>query len=133
MLNIFQFLENTKGKRIPLKFKLLNNLPLSKDESTLDYDTGCTFFRRSEISVLPNNLTVKCFLSLAYTKIKKLPRNLTVEEWLDISNTKISYLPKNLIVLDDLFCENTPLADKIMKDYSLLEKYSKQVKGKIIY
>jgi hypothetical protein len=36
--NIFKFLEDEGGHRTPLKFKLLNNEPLTKEELIVDND-----------------------------------------------------------------------------------------------
>jgi len=110
MNNIFQFIQDKKGKPIPLKYKLLNNIPLTKNDVTYDGN-----------------------LSLYNSNITYLPDNLTINGNLELSLSKIKYLPDNLYVGGNLFCKHTPLANNIKNDTSLLNKYSKQVKGKIFY
>jgi len=130
MYNIFKYLENKKGKQIPLKYKLINNLPLNENELT---HNGNLYLFYSKIITLPNNLTVNRSLYLNNNKIITLPNNLTVNRHLDISITEISELPDDLIVKGFLFCYDTPLAERIKNDSSLLTKYSKQIKGEIEY
>lgn len=130
MLNIFQFLQDNKGKKVPLLYKLLNNLPLTKDDLFIDGDLNLMY---SEITYLPDNLTVNGRLILYQTKIKSLPNNLRVKTWLNIENTDISVLPDDLYVGNDLYCLNSLLIQTIKKDLSLLTKYKEQVKGDIIY
>jgi len=110
MKNIFQYLQNKKGKPIPFEFKLLNNIPLKNDE-----------------------LIYNDHIYLNFTKITSLPDNLKVNGHLYLFRTKITSLPDNLKVNGSIWCSYTPLADNIKKDISLLKKYSKQVKGRIIY
>ena len=130
MLNIFQYLEKTKGKPIPFLFKLLNNLPLTEDE--LIYNGNLVSWFSDTIS-LPDNLTVNGHLDLYLSNIKSLPKNLIINSNLNINSTKISELPDDLIVAGNLWCIDTPLAKRIKKDKLLLSKYKKQVKGKIYY
>lgn len=127
--NIFQYLQDKKGKNIPTKVKLLCGLPLNKHELKLDIDSDCLFLRRTNLFVLPDNLEIFGNFSLAHTKLKKLPKNLIVHGYLDISYTSIRSLPKCLIVHDDLFCEGTPLANKINFDF--IQKHSRNIAGKI--
>ena len=110
MLNIFQYLQDNKGKSIPFLFKIINNLPLKESELIIDAN-----------------------IDLWHSKISYLPDKLTVLSHLDIGFTNISELPDNLYVGGDLWCGYTPLAHKIKNDESLLTKYQKQVKGTIIY
>lgn len=128
--NIFQYLQDTKGKPIPFKYKLLNNLPLN--ESDLSFN-GELSLGGSKITHLPDNLTINGFFGLSETKISLLPNNLTVKGNLNINLTQISELPDNLIVNGWLCCFKTPLAENIKNDKSLLEKYKKQIKGEILY
>jgi len=48
-------------------------------------------------------------LNLSNTQITSLPDNLTVEGWLDLSNTQITSLPDNLTVGGDLYLRNTQI------------------------
>ena len=52
----------------------------------------------TQITALPNNLTVGGSLDLSYTQITALPDNLTVGGSLDLSYTQITALPNNLTV-----------------------------------
>lgn len=151
MNNIFQFLENKKGKKILLEIKLLNKIPLSKEDLVYNDDLELTF---SNITYLPDNLVVNGYLILLANEIiKKLPNNLTINGDLNLYGSiiekipkklkvygdlnlfgcEISLLPDDLYVNGDLDIRYTPLADKIKNDVSLLKKYKQQVKGKICY
>ena len=130
MINIFQYLYDTKGKKIPFKYKLLNNIPFTQDDLLYDGDLD---LRRSKITYLPYYLIVNGNLELYDSGITSLPKMLTVMFYLDIRFTDISELPDDLIVKGSLYCGYTPLAERIKKDPSLLEKYKQQVKGRIHY
>jgi len=129
MNNIFQYLYDKKGKQIPFEFKLLNNLPLNNSDL---YVNGDLYLYYSNITSLPDNLTVNGSLDLFQSKINSLPNNLTVNGDLTISNTKISELPDDLTVLGDFYCHRSPLATNIKNDITLLNKYSKEITGKLI-
>ena len=128
--NIFQVLESEKGKPMPLKYKLINNSPLTDNE--LIYNHNLNLYGTS-LKTLPDNFTVNGYLVLAYSKIKQLPNNLIVCGNLSIDHTKINELPEDLLIKGDLYCWITPMANKMKNDPSLFEKYSKQVKGEIYY
>ena len=61
------------------------------------------------ITTLPDNLTVGGWLDLSNTPITSLPDNLTVGRWLDLRNTQIISLPDNLTVGGNLYLSNTPI------------------------
>ena len=131
MLNLFQYLEDTKGKKVPFEYKVLHNIPLTEDELTVN---GNLDFFDAYITCLPDNLTVNGFLDLNYNPhFSCLPNNLYVKGDLYIINTNISELPNNLIVDGYLHCRNTPLEQNIQNDLSLFIKYQKQVKGGVIH
>ena len=68
VLNLFKFIASKRPKyTIPLRIKLINNLPLTKEDLTVDGN-----------------------LNLFGTQIKSLPDNLTVNGYLDLSRTPIS-------------------------------------------
>ena len=52
----------------------------------------------SNITELPDNLTINGSLNLYGVKITKLPNHLIVNEFMDLRNTRITELPDNLIV-----------------------------------
>ena len=128
-INIFLYLQDKKIKKIPLEYKLLNNIPLTQEDLFVN---GDLLLFRTNLTSLPNNLTVNGHLDLLSSKIEKLPNNLIVNRHLNIQLTYITELPDDLCVSGSLFCYNTPLANNIRNDESLLNKYSKQVKGRII-
>jgi len=130
MTNIFKYLKKKKNKPFPFEYKLLNNLPLTKEELTVNGNLVLSF---SKIKSLPNDLIVYGYLNLYRSNITSLPNNLIVNGDLDLDCTKITSLPNDLSVDGDLYCYYTPLANIIKKDISLLKKYSKQVKGNIYY
>ena len=72
----------------------------------LFYD-GNMWLGGSEITQLPDNLTIDGFLDLSGTDITVLPNNLTVGEYLELCNTCIKSLPDNLIVGGSLYLNNT--------------------------
>jgi len=112
--NLFKFLEDKKGKKIPLKFKLLH-APETIEKEDLNVE-GDLDLRDTEITSLPDNLTVEGYLGLYGTQISSLPDNLTVGGSLYLSFTKISSIPKNLHVELRIYFKNTPLADKYSKE-----------------
>ena len=71
--------------------------------SNLDID-------ESRYEILPDlSIKVNGNLDLSNTQITSLPDNLTVEGWLDLSNTQITSLPDNLTIGGDLYLRNTPI------------------------
>ena len=63
----------------------------------------------TQITSLPDNLTVGGSLNLSGTQITSLPDNLTVGGYLDLSGTQITSLPDNLTVGGSLNLENTQI------------------------
>jgi hypothetical protein len=72
---------------------------------------GDLTYAESDIKDIPNNLKyVGGYFGLSYTQITSLPDGLTVEESLDLSNTPIKKLPKGLKVGGDLFIDYTQIS-----------------------
>ena len=92
--NLFKFLEDKKGKKIPFKLKLIH----------------------APETIEKEDLNVEGTLDLRDTEITSLPDNLTVGGSLDLSFTQISSIPKNLQVELRIYLKNTPLADKYSKE-----------------
>ena len=67
-------------------------------EQMMREDGGNLYLSYTQITSLPDNLTVGGGLDLSNTKITSLPDNLTVGGILYLSNTKITSLPDNLAV-----------------------------------
>ena len=88
------------------KFKEETGYTLTIKNGELFYD-GNMWLGGSEITQLPDNLTIDGFLYLSGTDITVLPNNLTVGEYLELCNTYIKSLPDNLIVGGSLYLNNT--------------------------
>ena len=70
---------------------------------------GSLDLSNTQITALPENLTVGGWLDLSNTQITALPENLTVGGNLDLPNTPITALPENLTVGGSLDLRNTPI------------------------
>ena len=125
---IFDFLEKKEQQNSPLKWKLINNIPLTEEElnvkGNLDlYDT--------ELTSLPKGLKVGGSLYLSDTKITSLPEGLKVGGSLYLSHSKIESLPKGLKVGGNLYIRNSEL--KKYTDDELREMIQPGfIKGKIL-
>ena len=110
---VFEFIKEKRGYDYPVIYKLLNGLPLSEDELTIDGDLDLT---NTNITSLPDNLKVGGDLVLENSKITSFPDNLYVGEFLDIRNTKINTIPDNLYVGGYLYLNYTPLSKRYSKE-----------------
>ena len=90
------------------KFKEETGYTLTIKNGELFYDDDM-WLGGSEITQLPDNLTVNGNLDLSGTDITVLPNNLTVGGCLELCNTPIKSLPDNLIVGGSLFLNNTDI------------------------
>ena len=121
LINIFKFLENEGEHRTPLKFKLLNNEPLTKEELKFEGDLD---LRRSNITSLPEGLKVDGYLNLSFCpNLTSLPKGLVVGEKLSLMYSKIESLPEGLKVGDYLNlsdCKKLTSLPKGLKVGSLL-------------
>ena len=70
---------------------------------------GWINLRGTQITALPDNLTVGSSLYLRGTQITALPDNLTVGGWIDLSGTQITALPDNLTVGGSLDLRGTQI------------------------
>ena len=102
---IFDFLEDKGERRTPLKFKLLNNVPLTEEDLNIEGILDLSF---SSIKSLPEGLKVGGTLSLEYSTIQTLPEGLKVGGTLDLEHSRITNLPKGLEV-GELYIKNTQL------------------------
>ena len=90
------------GKRVLIK-KWFDDLGISSnayvinDDFSIDYNSWLNL-ENTNITKLPNNLTVNGWLDLRNTNITELPDNLTIHHSLFLDNTKITKLPDNLKV-----------------------------------
>jgi len=108
MNNIFNYLEKKKGKPIPFLYKLLYNLLLN--ENDLIHNGNLNLFG-TNITSLPDNLTINGDLNLYGTNISELPNNLTVNGWLYLTHTKITSLPNNLTINGWLYLTHTNISE----------------------
>ena len=93
---IFDFLEDKGEHRTPLKFKLLNNVPLIEEDLNIEGILDLSF---SSIKSLPEGLKVGGNLMLGFSKIESLPEGLKVDGYLNLSDCKkLTSLPKGLKV-----------------------------------
>ena len=126
---IFDFLEEKEEHKVPFRWKLINNEPLTDDELNVE---GSLNLNYSKITQLPKGLKVNGGLYLENTNIKSLPEDLRVEFSLFLSYTKIESLPKGLKVFGALRIWNTPIAKKY-GDEEIREMIKPGfIKGKVI-
>ena len=124
---IFEFLEEKGEHRTPLKFKLLNNVPLTEEDLNIEGILDLSF---SSIKSLPEGLKVGGTLSLEYSTIQTLPEGLKVGGTLDLEHSRITNLPKGLEVGEHLYIKNTQLIKYTDKELREMIKPG-FVKGKI--
>ena len=126
---IFELIEKKEGHRIPLKWKLINNIPLIEGDLNVK---GSLDLDNTKITSLPEGLKVGGDLNLFDTKITSLPEGLEVPGFLNLSSCKkLTSLPKGLKVGGDLYIYGTPLTKY---SYEELREMIKPgfIKGKII-
>ena len=116
-----------QGKEVT---KVIGTLNLKRTQITALPDNltvhGTLYLNDTPITALPDNLTVHEDLYLRRTPITALPDNLTVHGDLGLSGTKITSLPDNLTVGGNLYLRRTQYLDKNNLPSSLV------VKGNII-
>jgi hypothetical protein len=99
--NIFEFLEEKEKKIAPLKWKIVNNEPLTEEELNVK---GNLNLSDTSITSLPEGLVVDGDLNLSRTEIESLPNDLIVEGELWLRRCKnLKSLPKGLKVYQDLY------------------------------
>ena len=127
---IFRFLEDKEQRKKPLKFKLLDNEQLTKEELNVK---GSLYLGGTNITQLPEGLEVAYSLGLELcVNLHSLPKGLKVGDWLGLEGSKVSSLPEGLEVGLLLFIKNTPLAEK-HTDEEIREMIKPGfIKGKII-
>lgn len=85
-INLFKYLEKEKGRQIPLKVKLIHDLPLTPEDLNINGDL-LIMGRNNNITSLPQGLHVKGDLSVYNSNISSLPPDLKVEGnlWIRLS------------------------------------------------
>ena len=91
---------------------------------------GNLYLRGTQITSLPENLTVGGWLDLSGTQITSLPENLTVGGSLDLSGTQITSLPENLTVGGNLYLSGTQISNRY--SYNKLQN-GDYVSGRYLY
>ena len=84
-------------------------LTLDCAKDLMDKMDGSLDLRGTQITALPDNLTVGGWLDLSGTQITALPDNMTVGGWLDLRGTQITALPDNLTVGGSLYLSGTQI------------------------
>ena len=98
--NIFEFIKKNNNKNKPLRWKLINNEPLTDDELNIEGNLNLT---DSKITQLPKGLKVGDNLNLLGSIITSLPEGLEVGATLDLSYSDIRTLPEGLEIGDSLW------------------------------
>ena len=102
---VFDFLEEKEGQKIPFLWKLLNNIPLTKEDLIVKGDLN---LEDSEIKSLPQGLTIEGDLFLYHSRVE-LPKGLKVNGNLSLIGPNVTSLPKGLEVLGWLSITDTEL------------------------
>ena len=124
---IFDFLKEKEGHKIPFLWKLLNNIPLTKEDLIVKGDLN---LEDSEITSLPEGLTIEGDFFFYHSPVE-LPKGLKVGNHLSLIGPSITSLPKGLEVLGWLFITDTGLG--IYSDEELREMIKPGfIKGEII-
>jgi len=126
---IFDFLEEKGEHRAPVKWKLINNIPLTEEDLNVKGDLDLKYL---DIKSLPEGLKIKGNLNLHSTNIEFLPEGLKVGGDLNLFRCqKLKSLPKGLEVGDFLYIRYTELEQYL--DNELREMIKPGfIKGEII-
>ena len=117
---IFDFLEGKGEHKVPFRWKLINNEPLTKEELIVDDYLDLSY---TNITSLPEGFEVKGFLDLESTSITSLPEGLKVGGFLNLRFcTELTSLPKGLEVVGELYVENTELKKYTDKELTEMVK-----------
>jgi hypothetical protein len=86
---------------VALIHQFFDKLEISRSQYEIDDDLNIFFrgdldLRRTQITHLPDRLSVRGFLDLAGVLIANLPSGLSVGGWLDLNYTRITHLPDDL-------------------------------------
>jgi len=107
--------------------KIINNIPLSKDELNMN----SLMLAGENIKSLPNGLNIDGLLSLSNNpNLKSLPNDIRLKGNLWLAKTGIENLPKNLEI-NDIDLRDTPLAKRYNNDPEEIRKEYPNIKGKI--
>ena len=94
---IFEFLEDNEEHNAPFRWKILNNIPLTKED--LNVKGNLDLYEYKSLTSLPKGLKVGSNLDVSHTpKLKSLPSDLDVKGNIYMGGTKITSLPEGLKV-----------------------------------
>ena len=96
---IFEFLEEKGEHRAPVKWKLINNIPLREEDLNVKGDLDLS---EVEVTSLPEGLKVGGYLNLEGLQIASLPKGLKVGDLLILNLSKVTSLPNDLEVKGNL-------------------------------
>ena len=88
---------------------MVNKLSLEKAKEMMEQTGGWLDLSGTQITALPEGLTVGGWLDLSNTPITALPEGLTVGGWLDLSGTQIKALPEGLTIGGSLDLSGTQI------------------------
>ena len=145
---IFDFLEEKGEHRAPFLWKLLNNIPLTKEELDIEGDLdlsevevtslpeglkvgGDLNLEGLQMASLPKGLKVGGLLILNLSEVTSLPNDLEVKSNLGLIGTNMATLPKGLEVGGDLYIINAKLLRYTNNELKEMVKPG-FIKGKII-
>ena len=80
-------------------------LTIEKANEIMERNNGNLYLRGTQITSLPENLTVGGWLDLRGTQITSLPENLTVGGSLDLRGTQITSLPESLRIGREIYSD----------------------------
>ena len=107
-------------------------LTLEECKKMMEENVGSLYLHGTQITALPDNLTVGGYLDLSGTQITALPDNLTVGGSLDLRETQITALPSSLCIGGCLYIDETKIPN-IQKNRVKKLKDRDYVPGKYIY
>jgi hypothetical protein len=96
---IFNFLEEKGEHNAPVKWKLINNIPLTEEDLNIEGDLDLS---EVEVTSLPEGLKVGGYLNLEGLQIASLPKGLKVGDLLILNLSKVTSLPNDLEVKGNL-------------------------------
>jgi hypothetical protein len=96
---IFNFLEEKGEHNAPVKWKLINNIPLTEEDLNIEGDLDLS---EVEVTSLPEGLKVGGYLNLEGQQIASLPKGLKVGDLLILNLSEVTSLPNDLEVKGNL-------------------------------
>ena len=92
---IFEFLEDKEKHNVPLQWKLINNIPLTKEELNIEGDLDLSY--TTEITFLPQGLTIEGDFYIDYSYVE-LPKGLKVSGDVYVTGTYLEDYTKEQVM-----------------------------------